>query len=317
MIKIKSFSPLANFTRRTWRFYDSKMAVRTKSLTSSFETEIQYEKIKVIQSKKVANVDWYWVAFAVICLQGITNIVLGYFRLSIPNIHIIEKAVIILALASLISAFRKYDYFSFLDIDKSYLATIKVDSNNKNALLEAINLIKQKTELINEIYPSNSLPNTPPVFEFTEFDLPDFFNKSTVRFYEDKIIDVEKSLVEEVTTVIKYDELSGKTKNEKRRNDNWFLACLYWLMLLCIIGASIAAFFSNQMGGSPLFRNLYFGGGLVLSIPMFYLQYIKSEFLIFYGNKDNEVFWTKENSANREKLDQIVEFIQERVSLKK
>jgi len=317
MIKIKSFSPIANFTRRTWEFCDNNIIVKTKSLTSNFENEISYEKIKVIQSKIFADIEWHWVVFGIFCILGVTKIGLGYFRLNSPTIHIIEKVVAVFALALLIPAFHKHEFFTFLDADKNYLATIKVGSNTKSTLLEAINLIKRKTEIINENYPSNSLPSIPPVFEFTEFDFPDFLNKSTVRFYEDKIIDVEKSLVEEVTTVIKYDELSGKIKNERIGNDKWIYVWFYWLMILFVAGVSMAVFFSKQMSGNSLFLKLYFSGELILSIPLFYLQYIKSDIFVFYDNKDNGVFWTRVNSANREKLNQIVEFVKDKVESKK
>jgi hypothetical protein len=257
------------------------------------------------------------VVLGIFCILGIAKIGFDYFRLNSPTIHVIEKAVAAFALGLLIPAFHKHEFFTFLDADKNYLATIKVGSNTKSSLLEAINLIKRKVEIINENYPSNSLPSTPPVFEFTEFDFPDFLNKSTVKFYEDKIVDVEKSLVEEVTTVINYDELSGEVKSERIGNDKWIYVWFYWLMILFIAGVSMVVFFSKQMSETPLFLKLYFSGGVILSIPLFCLQYIKSDILVFYNKKDNGVFWTRVNSANREKLNQMVGFVKDKVESKK
>jgi hypothetical protein len=39
--------------------------------------------------------------------------------------------------------------------------------------------------------------------------------------------------------------------------------------------------------------------------------------VVFYDKKDNGVFWTKVNVASREKLNQIIGFIQEKAALQK
>jgi len=82
-------------------------------------------------------------------------------------------------------------------------------------IFEAIKLIKQKTEITNETYFDTSFSSDHPVFQFSEFEVADFLNKSKVSVYDDKIINVEKSLAEELTTVVRFDELSGKTKFAK------------------------------------------------------------------------------------------------------
>ncbi len=83
-----------------------------------------------------------------------------------------------LGLAMLLPAFRSYEYYSFLDGDNRFLATVRVNNKNKHTLREAIILIKQKSEIISETYFDNSLPNTSPVFQLTEFDFADFLNTS-------------------------------------------------------------------------------------------------------------------------------------------
>jgi hypothetical protein len=47
---------------------------------------------------------------------------------------------------------------------------------------------------------------------------------------------------------------------------------------------------------------------------MFVLRYVKRELLLFYNSNDKIIFWIERSSANAEKLAQIVEFIQGRVS---
>ncbi len=227
----------------------------------------------------------------------------------------IEKAIGVLALILLIPAFRTQEFYSLLDGDKNYLAIVEIDKNNKKTILEVIHLIKQKTELIGETYLSDSLPSTPPVFQITEFDFPDFLNRARVNFYEDKLIAVEKSLAEEASTVIRYDEFSGKTKTARIGNNKWDIAWSYWLIFVCMVGVSTAIFFAEQIRGSLFFLQLIIGG-LLLLIPIHFLKYIKNEILIFYDKKENGIFWLETKSTTREKLNQIVEFVQEKVARK-
>lgn len=316
MIKINSFTPTDNLTRRSWEFYDNHLVVRTKSLTFEYENEVEYEKIKSIQSRSMREFNWIWASFITVGLVGIANLGLDYFCVTNPIIDVIEKIIVTFALAILPLTFLKYEYYSFLDADKNFLATVRVGKKNKPMVFEAIKLIKQKTEITNETYFDASISNDPPILQFSEFDFADFWNKSIVSVYDDRIIDVEKSLAEEVTTVIRFDELSGKTKFAKMGNDNWDTIWSYWLFFVTISGISISIFFAEWLKGNHLFGNLYFGG-LALLIPLILMRYIKSEILVFYDKKDNGVFWTRVNKANREKLNQIVEFVKGKVESQK
>jgi hypothetical protein len=87
-------------------------------------------------------------------------------------------------------------------------------------------------------------------------------------------------------------------------------------MFVVITSISISIFFSKYLAGNWLYIYIVFGG-LILLIPLFLLKYIKSDILIFYDHNDNIAFWARINSANREKLNQIVEFIQEKVAFNK
>ncbi len=316
MIKINSFTPVDNLTRRSWEFYDDHMVVKTKSLTFDYENEVEYEKIKSIRSRSMRDFNWIWASFITVGLVGIANLGLGYFCITNPTIDIVEKFIVTFALAMIPLAFIKYEYYSFIDADMNFLATVRVGKKNKPMVIEAINLIRQKTEIENETYFDSSLPINTPVFQFSEFDFADFLNKSRVNIYDDKIIDVEKSWAEEVTSVIRFDELSGKIKFAKMGNDKWDYVWSYWLFFVTISGISISIFFAEWLKGNRLFGNLYFGG-LALLIPLILMRYIKSEILVFYDKKDNGVFWTRVNKANREKLNQIVEFVKGKVESQK
>ena len=132
------------------------------------------------------------------------------------------------------------------------------------------------------------------------------------RFNPRGLVGVEKSLVEKVTTVIRYDEFNGKTKVVKMANDKWDNVWGYWLYFICITFLSIVFFFGKQLQGNYLLLNSFYVG-LGLLIPLFFLRYIKSEVVIFYNKEDNGIFWLNVNSANREKLNQIVDFVKGKV----
>lgn len=314
VIKINSFTPIINFTRRSWDFYDDHMVVKTKSLTLDYDYKVKYEKIRAIQSKRIADLNWLWASFITIGAFEIISVGLGWLDINFSAI--IDKLVVSCALLMIFPAFRQYEYYSFLDSDKNLLATVRVNSKNKKSILDAIELIKESAKITSESYFEDSLPKTPPVFQFTEFDFADFLSKSKVFVYEDKIIDVEKSLVEEVTTTIKYDELNGETKIAKISKDSWDTIWSYWMIFVCISGISAATFFTEQLKDSQLAFNLFFGG-LALLIPMYFLRYIKSEILVLYDKQDNGIILATINSKNREMLNQIVEFVKGKIESQK
>jgi len=310
LIKINSFTPFNNFARRSWEFYDDHMVIKTKSLTFDYENEVGYEKILSIRSRETADLSWIWAAVTVFGLFGIASVASDWIGINIPAI--IGKIVVIFALLLLLPAFRRYEYYSFLDVDENSLATVRVNGKNKQSVLEAIKLIKQKTEITSETYFTDSFPNIPSFFQYNEIDFPDFLNKVQVRFYEDRLISVEKSLAEKLTTVIRYNEFSGKTKTAKMANDKWGNVWSYWLYFVCVTGISIATFFGKQLQGNYLILNLFYVG-LGLLIPLFLFRYIKSEVIIFYDKQENGIFWLTVNKVNRETLNQIVGFIKGKV----
>jgi len=313
MIQINSFIPTDNFTRRIWEFHEDKIVIKTKSLTVDVENEIRYEKIKSISTIKTADLRWLWMSFFIIGILSITTLGFGYFHLMNPTLRLIEKVIAVIALLLILPSFRKHEFYYFWDAEKYHLANVKIDNEEKRVqIIGAINLIKKRTEIITEIYLSDSLPNTPPIFEIVEFDFPDFFNKSTTRFYDDRIIETHKSLVEETARVTKYKEFNGKTKTARVGNENWNYVWCYWMLFVCITGFSISTFFSKQISGNYLFGRLFFGS-LALLIPLYFLKYIKSEFLVF-NNKDEEgILEIGVNKKNRKKLNQIAEFIKSKV----
>ncbi len=314
MIVIRSFT-LNNLTRRVWEFYDDKLVIKTKSLNADYEVEWDYIKIKEIQHKKLANLTWICTSVGVLGLFFLAQWFLHLLSIHFLDNPMLEKAVVILAIVLLTPIFRKHEVYSFLDADNYYLTIIQVNNKSKKLLLDAIRLIKQKTEITQETYLSDPLPNTPPIFEFQVLDFPDYLCKSSVRIYDDRLIDVERSLAEEVRTVVKFDKLSGKTARAWIGNENWDNVAFNWFAFVAFIGAIAAVFFPKQLYHNFVFIRLFLSA-MFLVVPFYLMKYVKNEVLAFYDRKDIVVFWTRVNGANLEISNQIVRFVQEKVQYK-
>jgi hypothetical protein len=311
MIAIRSFS-LNNFTRKVWEFYDDKFVITAKSLNADYETEWHYAKIKEIRQTKLADLTWVSAGFMVLMLFFVTRWFLHFLSIYILDIPIVEKAIVILAIVLLLPAFRKRELYSFLDADGYYLTSIQVTQKSKKLLLNAIDLMKQKAEITDEIYLSDPLPGTSPLFKFQEFDFPDFLSKSTVRVYDDRLIDFESSLTEDIRTVVKFDKLSGKTTTARVGNKNWDNLWYFWLLVVIYISAIAVVFFPDYLYQNTLAFRIFLVA-MFLLVPLHFLSYMKSEILVFYDKKDYGVFWTRVSPENREVLNQVVKFVQEKV----
>jgi hypothetical protein len=316
VIKISSFSVVQNLSKWIWEFDNDKMTVKIKSLITEFEREVPYEKIQFIRNNSTADIEWLWVSFLVIVLLGLVRMGFNYFSVVNSTIDIAEKVIVVLALSIDVLVFRKQEYYWFFDADKNLLATIMIDKKNKQLLLDGIGLIRQKNKMLGETYFDDPLPSAKPVFQIEEFDFADSLNKCKNGFYEDKIVIVEKSLIEETTTIIKYDELNGQTKFAKIGNDKWDSILFYWLYFMCITGMFTLVFFAEQLKGNYFYGKLFYVG-FALLVPLFLLKYIKSEILFFHDKKDNGIFWVMAHAKNREKLNQIIEFVHEKVGLQR
>jgi hypothetical protein len=310
MIRISNFQISSNFSRLVYEFYDEKMIIKGKSLTLEAEREINYKKIKVIQKRTVLDLRWWWVPLVVSLVVVCIYIIFDYPFQNNPTIYFTEKAVFIFGIALSTPAFRKIEYCSFLDEDRNAIVSIRVNKSNRKALEEAINLIKQKAEIISETYLTNPSAGIPPKFEIIYYDFPDYLNKSIARFYDDRIIDVEKSLVGDLVTEVKYSELSGKTQVIKVRNDSWGNVWGSWFKFAVITSATLDLFLPSRL---TLGLGLLIGGS-ILVIPTFFLGYLKNEVLVFYNHNNEIIYWIRRNWGNQKLLDQIIELIQSKVS---
>ncbi len=313
MITFKTFSFTKNITRRIWEFGDDKIKIHTKSLNSEFDIEIKYEEIKFVETKLIRNSDWAWIAFMLLSGFYIIRLFLRSFSLYQPTSLIPEKIVVTIALFLFIPIFWKKETYSFLDINKYILTTFSASKNNRNILLNAIDLVRKKASLIEEIHFSDPLPIAPPIHELSEYNFPDYIKKNVLRFYDDKVIIKRTSLVEERTLVIEYDEITSN-KKFKSVNRAWGNIWSYWLIFVFTLSSLLTAWFPQFVHGNVLLAQILLGC-LALLIPLFLLGYLKQEYLGYFDKDDVLVLWTRINNKNQEKVEQIAEFIKGKITI--
>lgn len=316
LISITHFSPLENFMRRTWEFHEDKLVVKIKSLRVDHEYEVSYETITRIRNGKFRDLNWLWTAFIITGVSGIVSLLLGVVGVSNAIALWIQKAALIVAYLMFIPAFRTVEWYFLGDADGNNVASMPMDGRSKESLLEAINQIRQKSATLQEMYIGDPLPSSSPEFEAFDFDFANFLNKSTVRFYEDRLVDVEHSIAEESVFVVNYDELGEKPKVAKIANDKWDYVWSYWLVFVTIAVCTAYGFFFKQLCGNFSFARVAIGG-LLLLIPLFLMRYIKREVLILSDKKGQSVFWTWIGRANREQLMQAAAFVEEKIAQNK
>jgi hypothetical protein len=312
MIRIRYFSPVDNLSKSVYEFDDEKITVKYKSLTVESDEKIDYKIIKSIKFWKMAEVRWFLVSFVLIGSVPFLNYAFSFFIPTNPTLQIIEKAMIALGFVLCIPSLQKNELVSFLTSGREYLATIKVNKRDNGLFLDALKLIKRKTEITSETNPIRPFPDMPAAFEIVQRDTVDFLNKSISRFYEDRIVDFEKSLVEEIVTEVKYGDLSGKTQIIKTGYNKSEFVWFYLLIPVCFLAIPIEVFFPHWMDSQSHFVLGFSLFILTLGI-YFLLKYLKKEEVLFYGKNDQVLYWTRRNTSNRETLDQIVKYIQDHI----
>lgn len=315
MIKIESFYLFPNFWRETQEFYDDKVVVNRKSLKTDYEFETKYSEIKGIQHWKNANTSQAFFGLFVAIILGFVFTALRIFFSGLLEISIILRtgqAIFFIGVILYLSGLIKSNDCYFRDKNNDFITSIKINSKNKEDANKAIDLVKQKSPYIDETNPDDPFPKLDPLFEFIDYDIPDFLNKSTTRFYETELIDNEKGLTEEVVTRVKYSELNKKIIRAKRGNDNWNSIGRFLGYSGLMISASSWVFrFPKVINAiaEDIFWVL-----LTTALISFLLMYIKEEIIYFYNNANRVVYWMKVTRTNKEKVEQILQFIQSKIS---
>lgn len=311
MIEIQTFEPFKNWMRRNYKFLDEKVVIKTKSSTADYENEIKYQEIKAINRRKISQQNGVWMGFWLIIISSIIISILNATHFNNPTLQLIEPIGTILGMLFCLSIFHTDEFYGFLDKNRNYLGYLIVNKKNRTQVQEALHLIRQKTELFSDATLANPKTKQTALFELSTLDIPDFVNISVTRFYEDRLIDIEKSLTEELVTEIKYSELSGKTQIIHRGNESWNTALGYWIFLWVLVGNFFLVFFPQIFKIWSGIQYLFWGG-LLMFVPLYLMRFVKQEAICFYNTNDEVIYWAWISAKNREKIKQIVAFIQQK-----
>jgi hypothetical protein len=307
MIKITSFFPFSNLLRVTQEFYEDKAVVKMKSLTFEREFEFKYSELGEISDayyiSESQNHFGFW-------LFGFTA-----FAFSIAN-NLIQANLILLRTAQTLyicgfllyaTSFIKSWYIIFSGKNDNFLTRIKQTRGNQDLILKVIETIKNKSENIQEYSSTNPFPEEHK-FEHISYD--DLNTKKTIeRFYENEIVGFQKYLGGENVYSIKYSLLSGKVYRGKEGSDIWGFVLTAFVFLISIISGLIFGF-----DVYPSISLIYIIISLIVILLIsFILKFIKRETIGLYDMNDNVKYWTWVTKSNKEKLEDIIEYVQSRI----
>ncbi len=308
MIKITSFYPFSGWLKMTQEFYDDKFVVRTKSLTFEREDEYVYNKVAAISHSYHSSNSQMLFGFGLLVA---INFALAFFCTPIyANPALLRTAQVLFIGGALlfVASFIKTFHLVILDEDGNALTSIKLTRRNHEATTQITELIKSKSKNIQEISVTDPSPETMPAFEHTYYDISRL-EKTTDRFYEDKIIGFEKGMFSKRVYTVKYNELSG----------NLFRAATGTNLFGGVF--TIAAFIFFALGGlywgfNILSRIVYsyaFYTFLTVLAISFLMQFVKRSVIGLYGKSEQTSYWAYVNRAEKEKFEKIIEFVQSRI----
>lgn len=309
MIKLTSFYPFSNFLKITNEFHNDKVVVKMKSLTHEYEFELSDQEITKISCENNTSRDQRNFSSGLIIYIGFIFVLFFNILSARPILYHIMQVLYTCTAVLFITSFVKQKYYYFSDKTDNIPTSTKVTRKNYNLAEEVIELIKNNSKDIQATSYDKPFPESKPAFELVEHNIPNYFNKSTVRFYENELICHDKSMAGESVDIIKYNELSGEVCQSKQSNGSWGIA--FWMSLVVFF---FIAIFDKAFYGLPN-RLLQSINAIFVTIFVvtFLLQYVKQEIIGLYDKNDKVVFRMWLNKSNQQKIEEIKKFIQSRI----
>lgn len=309
MIKLTTFYPFSNFMRVTQEFYEDKAIIKRKSLTVEHEFEFKYEDVNEISdaffgSSGQSNFSfWFLVVISLIltffCAWLYNNIT--WLR--------IGQVLFIVSLFLFFSSFIRKRYIYLLDKSENLLASIMQTHKNRDTVKKIIEMIKNKSESVTEISTAIPFPKTNFEFEYKYVDISNI-EKTTDRFYEDKIIGIEKSITGKSAYEVPYKKLSGKFDRRKISNDVFSLALSIFLILQSIFSGLYFGF-GIRYGAISMLHITY--TLLAMLVVSWFTNFIKLEVFALYNKNGQVAYWAYINKNEKEKVEKIIEYVKSRI----
>lgn len=311
MIKLTSFRPFPSWLRVTQEFRDDKIIVTQKSLTAEVKFDVRYDQIAYIKYVTRANASHTTTGLIIVGALSLISILL--YKAIYSNSILLSIMQVLLPLTILFSllGFRKSQYCDLADKVNGVIMTIQMDYRNMANVTSAIEFIKQKNLNTEELDIDEPFLDSESLYELVELNLPDFASKSTIRFYETELIDYESSLVEESIRKVKYDSIR-QIIYAKKGNDSWGIISSYFFLLTFLISGTRLLYSLPKVIDQIMYRS--FWPLLIISILLSLLGYLKKEYIFLVDGNDNTLEYTPISRNNKEKVEQILEFIESKIS---
>jgi hypothetical protein len=309
MIKITSFYPFRNFLRITQEFYEDKAVVKIRSLTVEREFEFKYSDVSAISSENIASSDQMIFGFRLLALVSFVLVFFGEPLATNLILLRIVKISYVIAVMLFMTGFIKNNILFFFDNDRKGVTYAKATQKNRGSISKIIESIKGKAGIAEEFLFKKPFPERHSAIELVQYDIPKYFSKTTTRFYDDELIELNNSFVEDSVSKIKYNQLSGEIYRGKESNDGWDSAFWVTLVFSGIIGGFYVAF--GGISGKVILWIL--GALAVLLIIFIILRFTKQEIVGFYDRNNRVVYWTWVNKSNKDKIEEIIEFVKSRI----
>jgi len=312
MIKITSFYPFRSFLRVTQEFHEDKAIVKMKSLTFEREFEFEYKNVGEISDSFHTNNSQMNFGFWLLFFTGITLAIFCSFIYAHPILLRIEQLLYVCGLLLYFTGFKKSWWIYFSDMNEKALTYTKQTSQNRDLIPQAIEIIRSKSENLEEISAANPFLNEQPAFEHVAYNFSNWM-KTTDRFYEHEIIGFQKSIFEESAYKIKYSHLSGKIHREKSSDEIWGWVLTIVTLLVSIIGGfyfGFGIFLRIPISFNYLYTMLAFVTLLLISLLF---GFVKREVIGFYNKNGIVEYWTHLNRTNKANFERIIEFVQSKI----
>ena len=308
MIKITSFYPFSGWLRVTQEFHEDKVIVKTKSLTIEHENEFSYNLITAIsdsyRSSGGQEVVGFW------ALVGLECAFLFFYKSIYANPLLLGtlRALIFVGIFLFVSGFKKQWLIYLLYKDRKIITYIKQNRYNQDAILQVINMIMSKSDRIEEISTASPFPESGHIYEHTYYNFSRL-EKTIDRFYADEVIGFQKSPFAESVYSIKYNILNGNTFEGKSGEKVYELVVSFGTFILIVTGVLRLAFdfLPRLFVTYTLYAYVFF------LIASFLLQFIKRKTFGFYGKNERVVYWAYTDQKEKQKIENIIEFVQSRI----
>lgn len=310
MIKLTSFYPFQSWLRVTHEFHDDKIVIKQKSPTSEIEYDVNYKQIAGVEFIARGNDKHVTTGLLIV---GALSLMFIFFREVLyrnPAILTFMQVIFPLAILFSLLGFRKGSYCTFSNSEHGVLTIARMSYADITDVDSAIELIKQKNPNIYELDTSEPFPNTKPLYELVEYNLPDFMSKSTIRFYETELIDYESSLVEESIRAVKYDSIRQIIR-ARGGNNSWATISSYAFLFTFIL-SGIRFLYDLPQTIDQIILNLFWPL-ITISTLLSLLKYFKKEFVYLVDSENNTLEYTAVSRNNKEKVERILEFIKSRI----